>query len=379
MAHVVINALNVRPGGGLQIIGALLRMFSNRHRYTVLWSDPASATFLIEILADRGHVVLHDPVGDTRNIVLFLWQMRRLGKTLRTLDADVVLSVNHHFPTKNVPQIIYHLNVLRFDRPARAFYNRGEIADRLRDWRARCALRRAQGNVFESQYLMGLAQTVEPDTINAQIVYIGRETFTKPERTTRAPTATLLAITSPQQHKDNPTLLATLATLVHQRPEVDWRLSIAGGARSGVFDDLKTLAESLGIADRINWLGFVTHADLAEIARDCLCIVSTSRVESFCMVALEAMSWGCPAVVADATAMPESVGNAGLLARPGDAEDFAAMVLRLHDDSALRSSLIDRGYERAATMTWEAAASRFEDIIDEVTIPCALTQLERTR
>ena len=52
-------------------------------------------------------------------------------------------------------------------------------------------------------------------------------------------------------------------------------------------------------------------------------------MESFQLVGVEGMARGCPCVVADCASMPESVGDAGLLAEPGNAADFAAKIATL--------------------------------------------------
>lgn len=364
MAHIVINALSLRPGGGLQVIAGLLARFSPQNSYTVLWSDPASLASFRAIVGKREHVSYHSPVSRTGNVHVFLWQMTKLSACLKRLRADVVLNVNHHFPSSDVFQIVYHLNVLRFDRSRGRFWQVGEAADRLRDWRAGLAMKDADANVFESHYLRGLAERKAGPARHASVIYIGLDdrTAKPPIKTAGQPSSMLIAVTSPQPHKDNPVLVEMLAVLVTRRPLANWHLKIAGGRTPHAFSELKADAARRGVGNRISWLGFLPHEALRLEAAECLCLVSTSRVESFCMVALEAMRWGLPAIVADSTAMPESVGEAGLLARPGDAQSFASHVLQLFDDPAEHARLRELGRSRSAEMTWSAAAQAFERI-----------------
>ena len=368
MAHIVLNALSLRPGGGLQVAQALLHGMSHSetgHRYTVLCSDPTSIDVLTKAFANTSDIEVVNPVGRTNNMVLFVWQMTQLATTLKGLRADVMIGLNHHFPSGRVPQIVYHVNVLRFDRPARGIVQPGEVADRLRDWRARCALTRAAANVMESGYLLDLAARKQGAINDPSVVYIGQRSG-QVEQATRhridGP-QTLLALTSAQPHKDNPTLIHTLAELVRLRPQVDWRLEIAGGRGKVSFADLVALSGTLGVSDRVAFLGFQDHAMLAERAATALCLISTSRVESFSMVSLEAMSWACPPVVCDATSMSESIGDAGLLAQPGDATGFARQVLRLYEQPDLRNDLISSGTQRLAGLTWQSAGAAFLDLV----------------
>ena len=69
-----------------------------------------------------------------------------------------------------------------------------------------------------------------------------------------------------------------------------------------------------------------------------------STYEGFGIPVLEAMSRRCPVIVSTATALPEVVGDAGLLVDPDDIEGWAEAMRLLLDDPVRRTELIDRGY-----------------------------------
>lgn len=338
------------------------------HHYTVLWSDSNSENILNSRFADYPDITFLNPVGSSNNMKLFLWQMTKLKRCLRDIKADVLVALNHHFPIGDIPQIIYHVNVLRFERPHKLLLVSGELANRLRDWRANCALKKAHANVFESSFLQDLALTKVNNIQNPNLIYIGLENPNKvtPSKFKKTNNPFILSLTSAQPHKDNPTLIKALAVLNTRRTDVNWRLKIAGGANPTVFTDLHDLAEKLGVAKQIEWLGFLRHDKLARLGSEALCLVSTSRVESFSMVALEAMSWSCPTIVSNATSMPESIGNAGLLAEPGHPEDFANKIISLYDNNDMRLRLVNNGYLHIKAMTWLNAADSFADIIADL-------------
>jgi alpha-1,3-rhamnosyl/mannosyltransferase len=62
---------------------------------------------------------------------------------------------------------------------------------------------------------------------------------------------------------------------------------------------------------------------------------------------IEAMARGCPVIAADATALPEVVGDAGVLVEPDDQEAWATELLRLLDDPEHHARLVAAGLERA--------------------------------
>jgi len=71
---------------------------------------------------------------------------------------------------------------------------------------------------------------------------------------------------------------------------------------------------------------------------------------------LEAMARACPVIAADATALPEVVGDAGLLVDPSDPDLWAQAMIDVLLDDARRKALGAAGLARAAMFTWTRAA-----------------------
>jgi glycosyltransferase involved in cell wall biosynthesis len=142
-----------------------------------------------------------------------------------------------------------------------------------------------------------------------------------------------------------------MAELERREPGA-WRLAIAGGRNPEVWQPLRELAGSLGVADSIDWLGFLGRSDLVEELDRSLALISPSRVESFAMVPLEAMARGLPVIVTSEASMPESVGSAGIMVDAGDPAQFADAAVSLTDESTWteRSRL---GREWAGSLTWD--------------------------
>jgi glycosyltransferase involved in cell wall biosynthesis len=85
----------------------------------------------------------------------------------------------------------------------------------------------------------------------------------------------------------------------------DVRFVVAGkGPEAG---NLRRQAESLGVADRIDFIGFISDVDRNKLFRVADCAVFPSLYEPFGIVALEAMALGCPVVVSDVGGFSEVV------------------------------------------------------------------------
>ncbi len=101
--------------------------------------------------------------------------------------------------------------------------------------------------------------------------------------------------------------------------------------------------------------GRVSDADLVGLYRGADAFVFPSRYEGFGFPPLEAMACGTPVVCADRGSLPEVVGDAALLADPGDdAQIAAALEAALDPDTA--ADLRARGPRHAAAFTWERCA-----------------------
>lgn len=116
-------------------------------------------------------------------------------------------------------------------------------------------------------------------------------------------------------------------------------------------------ARRLGVSDRIRHTGYVEAADLDALYRGAVATVFPSRYEGFGMGALEAMTRGCPVIAAATTALPETVGDGGLLVEADDAVAWAGAMSRLLSDHDLRRSLGRAAAARAATFTPERGAA----------------------
>ena len=365
--HVVFNAMSLRPGGGvtvlLGVIDGLVSQPNANYRISVICSaEDTRAAIANQQKADEVHIACPNHGIFKR----YFWTLFSMPKMVKGLKPDLFVSVNQYIGGLSCPQVVYHLNLLRFMPIAPGSSLRHRLAETIRNQTSLKALKHASSNVFESDYLRQCAREIHSsNTANDQVIYVGL-----PEQCAEQPKLSpadvnrgqIVSLTNPNEHKNNRTLLGMLAELVQRRPEVDWRLVIAGGANAEKWRPYEAYAEELGVRERIEWLGFINQEELTRHIRKSLCLVTTSLVESFCMVALEAMARGCPSIVADCTSMPESVGDAGLLAEPKNPTSFTDCVLKYYDDENFRADYIARGFDRVSEFSWGRCGEEFSDL-----------------
>jgi glycosyltransferase involved in cell wall biosynthesis len=128
--------------------------------------------------------------------------------------------------------------------------------------------------------------------------------------------------------------------------------------------ELHLLAEQLGIAEGVIFVGGVPLEDTARFYQAADAFVYPSLNETFGLPILEAMASGCPVVTSDTSAMPETAGGAALLCDPKDPASIARAIL-----GALASGsdqLREAGLRRAHQFTWATTAASTLDVYREV-------------
>ncbi|MGO9062009.1 MAG: glycosyltransferase, partial [Candidatus Binataceae bacterium] len=89
---------------------------------------------------------------------------------------------------------------------------------------------------------------------------------------------------------------------------------------------------------------------------------------------LEAMACGAPVVSSTSSSLPEVGGDAALYADPHDAGEFAAQVVRVLHDRALRARMVEEGMRRARQFSWRRAAKETLAVYQEV---CGVAPVRR--
>lgn len=123
----------------------------------------------------------------------------------------------------------------------------------------------------------------------------------------------------------------------------------------GERDRLQALANSLGVADRLEWWGKVT--DTAPQFRAADVVIAPSRWEGMSLVFLEAMACGAAIIVAE-VAGSQALGPAGVIVAVEDPEGLAKEIDALLADPAGRRQLGVAARERSATFDLDLTLNR---------------------
>jgi alpha-1,3-rhamnosyl/mannosyltransferase len=133
------------------------------------------------------------------------------------------------------------------------------------------------------------------------------------------------------------------------------------GAKGSMEVRIAKAVRELGIESNVRRLGYIPSQDLDALYDEAIALTFPSRFEGFGAPVLEAMARGCPVIAADATALPEVVGDSGCLVSPDNADHWHQAMLELSEGEEDAQRYAKAGLARAGEFTWARSA----DILEE--------------
>jgi len=165
----------------------------------------------------------------------------------------------------------------------------------------------------------------------------------------------ILFVSALRSYKNAHSLLQAFSYLI-RKYRIKHHLVIVGDGEKSYRQFLEKVAVEENIDKRVIFAGRILHSEIQAFYAGADVCVHPSLLESFGLTVLEAMSVGVPIVVSDRAALPEIVGDAGVLADPTNPDVLAEAIFKVISDENLRSQLIQKGLERAKEFTWERTA-----------------------
>jgi glycosyltransferase involved in cell wall biosynthesis len=166
----------------------------------------------------------------------------------------------------------------------------------------------------------------------------------------------LLCVSNRKRHKNEFRLVEAFAKATLDR---QIHLVFTGAATPDLVNEIARQQMS----SRVDFVGLVSEGKLPALYRGAEALIFPSLYEGFGLPVLEAMACGTPVVTANTTALPEVAGDAALLVDPTSIEQIAAAMERIVSDASLRQELRQKGFARAARLSWASTASKVRKVL----------------
>lgn len=190
---------------------------------------------------------------------------------------------------------------------------------------------------------------IAPDAVN--------ETYqpsNTPKPSTRTGIKTILYVGRSDPYKNLEGLIRAFAKAL-QAGGLDARIQIVGPPDAR-YPEAPALARDLGVADQVEWLGYVDDAALVRAYQDADLVALLSRYEGFGLPVAEAMACGTPVLCSNAASLPEVAGGAARLVAPDDVAGAASAIRDILLNPAEAARLREAGLTRAKAFNWQIAA-----------------------
>ncbi len=175
----------------------------------------------------------------------------------------------------------------------------------------------------------------------------------------------VLAVGTIEPRKRHRLLIQALRCIAKDHPSLQPLLVIVGQAGWQCEPIIAEITSATGTGD-VCWLPEVSDAGLQALYQLATLLALPSLDEGFGLPAAEAMAAGLPVIAAARGALPEVIGDAGVLVEEETAPAWAEAIEVLIEDAGLRAGLAARGRTRASAFRWERAAAATANVYREV-------------
>lgn len=153
-----------------------------------------------------------------------------------------------------------------------------------------------------------------------------------------------------------------------RRTHPDATLTMYGADKDGSLYSTRRLAEELGVADAVRFMGAVPKHRVGEALATADIFLNTARIDNMPVSVIEAMACGLCVVSTNVGGVPHLVkhGVDGLLVSPDRPEEMAEAVRRILADGVLSSQLSLAARERAGQFSWERVLPRWLELLESV-------------
>ena len=281
------------------------------------------------------------------------WMISGLPRAARSARLDVFHAPSYTAPFGGPRPLVLTIHDISYERHPEWYpYRRDPVRRAFYRWSARTADRIITDSQFSRQEIAA-GYSLDPDRISVVPLAAG-SVFTPADRM-RTNSPYVLHVGDLHPRRNLAVAVRALKRVRAHRADLrSLRLVLAGvdrGAGAALIQH-----SSPDDAQMIELAGKVSDDQLVQLYRGAAGLVYPSLYEGFGLPLLEAMACGAPVVASRASSIPEVTGDAAVLLDPHDDAGWAEAIESLFDPE-VEGRLRDAGIRRAATFTWDRAAS----------------------
>lgn len=155
----------------------------------------------------------------------------------------------------------------------------------------------------------------------------------------------------------------TIVKSIAQLPDKFHAVFVGGEKDDPGLIKVKTLAQDLGVLERIHFL--YLRSDVPRILKSSDAVVMSSEYEGLSLSSIEGMACGHPFIASDVNGLREVVAGAGILVKCADADELSKVILKLNDDISYRNEVTQKCQVRAAQFDIRQVAEKYINVYSQ--------------
>ncbi|MBE7043185.1 MAG: glycosyltransferase family 4 protein, partial [Ruminococcaceae bacterium] len=133
-------------------------------------------------------------------------------------------------------------------------------------------------------------------------------------------------------------------------------------------NELISLTTLLQLQDDVIFTGKVSYSVMTSLYKGANLFLSMSEHEGFCVPLLESMYFNLPILAYGSSAIPETLGNGGILFYEKNYSLIAEMMDKLIEDASFRAQVIEKQKLRLKEFSEKAIGEKFEKLIKDLDV-----------
>ncbi|MBE9503576.1 MAG: glycosyltransferase family 4 protein [Proteobacteria bacterium] len=219
----------------------------------------------------------------------------------------------------------------------------------------------AKAVIVNSRELQNLAYKTAP-LLPIDVIYNGIDIDEfKPDEKKQKKHPTILTVTRLISRKCIDFLLKAMPSIISHIPDI--KLIIAG--EGNMENDLRRLADDLGIGNQVEFRGYVKHELLPALYREADVFVLPSLWEGMSNTVLEAMASGLPVIVTETGGTAELVRDNGIIIPKQNSNAISETIITLFAKPDKLKEMGARSRTIAMDFSWAKVAGKYMEIYEE--------------
>jgi glycosyltransferase involved in cell wall biosynthesis len=140
------------------------------------------------------------------------------------------------------------------------------------------------------------------------------------------------------------------------------------GSQLNNYKNLINRINQLELNEKVKHLGYIDYEDLAYLYKMSQMLVMPTLFESISIPIYEAFALNVPVCSSDVVALPEQIGNAGIIFNAHDINDMAEKIMMYLSDESLRVEKAKKGFDKVSHFNHDGYSKKLQEVLNDLAL-----------